>query len=31
MKKIHPALGNSFYSVEVGIALKSWISKRKVD
>jgi hypothetical protein len=31
MKRIHPALGNSFYSVEVGIALKSWISRRKID
>lgn len=31
MKQIHPALGNSFYSVEVGIAFKSWISRRKID
>lgn len=31
MGKIHPALGNSFYSLELGVALKYWISQRKFD
>lgn len=31
MKRIHPALGNSFYSIEIGIAFKYWISKQKFD
>ena len=26
--KIHPLLGNSFYSVEVGVAVKSWFVKK---
>lgn len=31
MKNIHPALGNSFYSIELGVALKSWIIQRIID
>lgn len=31
MERIHPVLGNIFYSAELGVAVKFWATKRKTD